>query len=131
MKPEDQEDTTEDSDTDSGEIVDDSEDEAWADPNDPEAATGGEYHEIQREGTLTCAAHAMNNAVAAMRVTAADFERLGHGSTGPWKDEQIQEVAADGAMTAVVAPSCFAKGVTPHGVRQATWAGVLMLDGAT
>lgn len=89
-----------------------------------------DFHEGQAPGTYTCAAHAINNAMGAVRITPADFDREGYGETGPWADFQIQKVAAASQIRAITAPTSFSKSVEPDRVAEARWIGVLLLDGA-
>ena len=106
-----------------------------SDEEEAEARSSGlapgprEFNDKQTQG-LTCAAHAMNNAVGRVRVTPGDFAALGFGQDGPWGDAAVQAVATAADMTAVTAQdSTFTSKVTAERVQRGPWNGALILEG--
>jgi len=92
------------------------------------------YNHRQAPGTLTCACHALNNAIGQMSAGFTDFETLTQGmgewggtATGPWGADHIREVATYFSITAKPLPA-FLFPMSADDVKASPWTSLLLLE---
>ena len=81
----------------------------------------------RQDGGLTCACHALNNAVGEQVTNFVDFENVSSVALGPWDAEHIVDVATQHGLVAKVLPNHVFP-LDANKVRSAPWTALIFLE---